>query len=314
MSYAADVKHEICALEIDQEYSIYELKAMMHISSSIHLSSNGNYISFQSATAYIARRFLKLVKKYYNSDVELIQKHDHKLNRKFLYSVNVLSNVSQIMYDMQTFSDREKEKQDILNNPQKAANYIRGAFLCCGSVNNPQTGSYHLEFGVNNENESVFLIRMINKFDLNAKITKRRNHSMIYLKDAENIVDLLRIIGAQQEAFKFEDVRIKRDFNNSINRVINCEIANQTKTAEAAKEQLKYIQYIEYNYPLEKLDGKILLIMKVRKENPEASLNELIAILKDRYQEDISKSGLNHRFRKIKEIALELQNIKNRSL
>ena len=145
----------------------------------------------------------------------------------------------------------------------------------------------------------------MNKRNFNAKIIKRRNRLVVYLKEAEKIVDVIRFIGAMNQAFSYEDVRIERDFSNSINRIINCEVANEQKTLTAAGEQLKYIQYLEFHYPLEELDARLLTVMKVRKDNPEASLVELIQILNDEYGQKISKPGLSHRFAKIKEIAIE---------
>jgi DNA-binding protein WhiA len=105
----------------------------------------------------------------------------------------------------------------------------------------------------------------------------------------------------------FENVVIKRTLSANINRLMNIDVANQQKTNASAKEQLKYIKYLEYNYPLEKLDPKLLMVMKVRKENPEASLLEMVDIINSTFDEDITKSGLNHRLRKIKEIAIDFE-------
>jgi DNA-binding protein WhiA len=143
-------------------------------------------------------------------------------------------------------------------------------------------------------------------YGLNAKIVKRRNDFVIYLKDIEEISDFLRIIGATKTVFDIDNLVIKREYSANIQRQMNAEIANEMKTLSAAKKQIKYIHTIEYNYPLEKLDPKILLVMKVRLENAEASFNELIEILNNKYGEKITKSGLNHRFIKIKELAEQI--------
>jgi DNA-binding protein WhiA len=144
----------------------------------------------------------------------------------------------------------------------------------------------------------------MNEFGLNAKITKRRNGLICYLKDVTSIEDFLRIIGASDTVFEYEDIRIKRDFNNSINRILNCEIANEKKTIQAANIQMKYIDYIEKSRV--KVDYKILQAMEIRKENPDASLNELVEYFEEKYKEKITKSGLSHRFSKLKEIAEEI--------
>lgn len=190
--------------------------------------------------------------------------------------------------------------------------YLAGLFVARGSVNDPNTTKYHFEMPISNSKKAVFALNLINQEPFNAKIIKRHAKYVIYIKDAEKIVDILRILGALNQAFNYEDIRIQRDFNNSLNRVINCEVANEQKAFVAAREQLKYIKYLEYNYPLETLDIKIITLMKVRKDNPEATLNELIDIIQNKYGENLSKSGLYHRFEKIKKIAEEHYNNTNK--
>lgn len=160
---------------------------------------------------------------------------------------------------------------------------------------------------MNNDNEAVFIQTILNSYNYNARITKRRDNYVVYVKEIEAICDILRIIGAKETVFNLEDKIITRGLKSQTKRQINFDIANQSKTNEAAKNELRYIRYLEYYYPLEKLDPKLLLLMKVRKENPEASLNELCQILLERYDEKVTKSGLNHRFRKLKEIAIDYQ-------
>lgn len=128
---------------------------------------------------------------------------------------------------------------------------------------------------------------------------------IVYIKEKDRIVEVLRRLGANVTMNEFENAIIKREISANINRALNTDVANQQKTNISAQEQLKYISYLELNYPLERLDPKLLLVMKVRKENKEASLNELVYLINDKYNEQITKSCLNHRFRKIKEIALD---------
>ncbi|UKI51180.1 MAG: DNA-binding protein WhiA [Clostridium sp.] len=120
----------------------------------------------------------------------------------------------------------------------------------------------------------------------------------LYIKDVNLICDFFKNYWSNRKCFfQIEDAVIKREIHQTVSRNLNCELANETKTFQAAKEQMAYIQYLEYNYPLDKLDPKLLLIMKVRKEHMEASFNELLEILeKNEYGEEMTKSGLNHRF------------------
>jgi len=191
--------------------------------------------------------------------------------------------------------------------------YLKGAFLIKGTVNNPLTSNYHLEMSTDKETEALFLQRCMNYFSLNARISKRRNHLIVYIKEKDAIVEFLRRIGANVSMNEFENTVIKRTLAANINRVMNIDVANQQKTNASAKEQIKYIKYLEFNYPLEKLDPKILMVMKVRKENPEASLLEMVDIINSTYDEEITKSGLNHRLRKIKEIAIDFEERKKAS-
>ncbi|MDE7213810.1 MAG: DNA-binding protein WhiA, partial [Anaeroplasmataceae bacterium] len=152
---------------------------------------------------------------------------------------------------------------------------------------------------------ALFIQRLMNLYNLNARIAKRRNHLIVYIKEKDRIVEFLRRIGANVTMNEFENAMIRREISANINRTLNTDVANQQKTNRSSIEQMKYITYLEYNYPLERLDSKLLLVMKERKENPEASLNELVDIINTKYNDQITKSGLNHRFRKLKEIALD---------
>ncbi len=307
MSFAQDCKTEVAQLPIGSNASIEtELEAYLRLSSEIILRNLSFIISFESANAYVARRFLEIVKKLYNAKTTLLTHQVEKLNLGIHYNVTIDTSSDVIIKSLNllgaSLNHSKIEERDEL---KKA--YLRAAFLAKGSINDPKKGGYHFEIATSNQEESVFIQRLLISYSLNAKIVKRRNDFVIYLKDIEEITDVLRIIGASKMVFEIENLVIKRDYKAGIQRLMNAEIANQMKTLSAAKKQVKYIHTIEYNYPLEQLDPKILLVMKVRLENPDASLNELIDILNNQYDEHITKSGLNHRFIKIKELAQEIE-------
>ena len=201
----------------------------------------------------------------------------------------------------------DKDASEFLTVSQEAQlSYLRGAFLVSGSVNDPKKAEYHLEIYSENSDTILKIQRLMNFIDMDAKITKRRKGYIVYLKDVNKIEDFLRYIGASQTVFEFEDIRIKRDFNNSINRILNCEIANEKKTIVAANSQLEDIELIE-KYHI-RLNDKLLQVIHLRKTYPDASLMELIDEYEVLYGETITKSGLNHRFKKIKDLANELRN------
>ena len=183
--------------------------------------------------------------------------------------------------------------------------YLRGAFLASGSVNNPETSRYHLEIYSLYENHNDAIAQMMNRFHLNAKTTKRRSGFITYLKGAEQIADFLRVIGAINAMLSFEDLRIMRDMRNSVNRLVNCDTANLKKTANAVAKQIDNIQLIEREIGLQELPEKLQLLATFRLENQEMSLKEVAEQVPDG---PISKSGINHRFKKINEIADKLRN------
>ena len=146
---------------------------------------------------------------------------------------------------------------------------------------------------------------MMNSLDFNARISKRKNYLITYIKAKNVIGTFLYAIGAQASMAYYEDMVITKEIKATALRSVNLDVANQDKTNEAAKEQLKYIQFLEYNYPLGDLDQKLLMVMKVRKEYPEHSLTQLLEIIHEEFDPKLTKSGLNHRLRKLKEIAVE---------
>lgn len=298
MSYANNVKSELMAIKKNR----LECKAFLY-GMLLNAKCNETTISFVVGNEEVGEYYEFLIHKLFpKTKIEKSVEHLNVLTQN-TYDIKDEDYTISNFFDL--FNIHSSFRDEIINNNKLIQNFLAGAFVTRGSVNDPSGSNYHFELSFDNSNTAIYVQKMINIYDFNAKIIKRRKNLIVYIKEAEKIVDLLRIMGSKKEAFNYEDVRIERDFNNSINRIMNCEIANEEKTLKAAKEQLKYILYLEYNYPLEKLDHKLLLVMKVRKDNMEASLNELVAIIKEVYDIDISKPGLSHRFSKIKELAVE---------
>ena len=313
MSYSSDVKDEISAIPLKNLIEqMYELEGMLRLASEIIIEADGIKISFQTANANVARRFLNLLKNYIKCDISIASKKVNRLNQNNIYYININSMSDALLEEFGLLTN-SPNTDEIVSSSETIAAYLRGAFLVKGSVNSPSSSNYHLEIYTTSSEESVFIQALLNHFDLNAKITKRRDNYIIYMKALESIKDFLRIIGSVQAVFMLEEAQIERELHSNVQRKLNIEVANDSKALKSAQEQLKYIRYIEYNYQLEKLDGRLLLIMKVRKQNPEASLNELIDILKNEHGEIITKSGLNHRLQRLKEIAVDLMEKKAKS-
>lgn len=310
MSYSFDVKEDILKFNTQTSQHLVELMALLRFSGEV-IISNPLRLSFTSANMPLIRYFIKLVKQFYiDVEYEINSRQQQKLNKQTFYSCVITNKAKTIIEDLGILDPVPYNKEEIINSPELIIAYLRGAFLAKGSVNNPITSNYHLEIVTDKESEALFIQRIMNQYDINARITKRRNSLLVYIKEKDSIIDFLRRLGSNVVMNEFENIVIKRSLAADVNRLLNIDVANQQKTNNAAKEQLKYIKYIEMNFQLEKLDPKLLMVMKVRKDNPEASLNELVEIINDIYEENITKSGLNHRLRKLKELAIDFESRK----
>jgi hypothetical protein len=306
MSFAKSVKDELINLKSSDAEQLAELSALLHLHTSISINNEGMSLQFTTNNAGIARRFVVILKHLYQSEIELLSKSSSKL-RKRGYIVNIKTNVKKIVEDHAMFDQNIGVYEKMTQTDVEKRAYIRGCFLSSGSINDPSKPTYHLEIFTEDKIEAIFIQRLMNHFDLNAKITKRRKGLIIYLKEAEAISNFLSVIGANESMFRYEDIRIKRDFNNSINRLINIEIANERKTLTAANKMLKDIEFIRENRDFDLLDQKLKDTIVLRESFPDASLNELIIEYKKMTGEPLSKSGMNHRLVKIKELADQIR-------
>lgn len=196
---------------------------------------------------------------------------------------------------------------EILYDDRTRRAYLAGIFLASGSVNNPDTSNYHLEMSVQDEPLAMYIEDMMNHYGLNAHVIKRRNRFVIYMKSAERIGDFLRAIGASTSVMEFETTRIDRSMANTVNRWNNCDIANEMKAMTASAKQIEDIAYVIDKAGIEILDSKTAEVAQIRLENPELTLNELADVYFDKTGQTISKSGLHHRFKKIKDEAARLR-------
>ncbi len=305
MTFARSVKEELTRIDSSKSMILAELSALLHLSGEVVYNKEGLFIEFTSSNIAITRRFVSLVKDLYDAEVELYKKEGSNLKKSGMLVI-IKSHTKQIVSE-HSLLEENTYNYDLLtaSNEEKQA-YLKGAFLASGSVNDPIKPNYHLEIFTKSKNEAIYVQRLMNHFDLNARITKRRNGLIIYIKEAEAISEFLKVIGAYDSVFKYEDLRIQRDFNNSINRVINCEIANEKKTLDAANNQLSQIKLIKQYKDIDSLDSKTREIILLREENPNSSLNELATAYEQKTGDKMSKSGINHRLVKIRELALDI--------
>ncbi len=307
MSFARTVKEELVTVPVELEEQLAEFSAFLNLNTEFHIESKHKMLDFKTNSPTVARRFLQLVRTLYQAETSLLTQKQVKLKQRQTVIIRINTKVEDIINEHGLFDNPLDNQELTTQSPEAKRAYLRAAFLSCGSVNHPKTAEYHLELYAKSSEQIIFIQQLMNSFDLNARITKRRKGFIAYLKNAEHISDFLQVVGAQNSVFKFEDIRIKRDFNNSINRVMNCEIANEKKIFIAANEQLKDIETIETVIPEHHIDEKMMMVMKLRKDNPESSLLDLTVFYEQAYGDTISKSGLNHRFMKIRQLAEQIK-------
>lgn len=307
MSFAAEVKKELTTLEVHREHAKAELAALIRMNGSLSINNQQFVLNVQTENAAIARRIYSLLKDHYDVRSELLVRRKMKLKKNNVYIVRLKQDTKRVLLDLDIMDGlmfNSHVSDEIMGNTQKMRSYLRGAFMASGSINNPETSRYHLEIYSIYEEHNQDICDMLNAYGLKARALERRNGSIAYLKGAEKIADFLTLIGATNSMLKFEDVRIVRDMRNSVNRLVNCETANMNKTIDAASKQIDNIEFIQNRVGLQALPDKLQEIAALRLEHPEVSLKELGEMIPSGA---ISKSGINHRIRKINEFADRLR-------
>jgi cell division protein WhiA len=308
LSFASEIKKELTTIANNACCNKSELAALIRMNGAVSFSRLHYSLDVQTENAAIARRIYTLIKSLYTHPVELLVRKKMKLKKNNVYIVRMNEGVKEMLVDMglliepyqfvRTISDEYKKKECC----RRA--YLRGAFLAGGSVNNPETSSYHLEIYNFYEEHNQALCDLLNDYHLHARILERKKGFIAYIKEAEKITEFLNYIGAHQALFKFEDVRIVRDMRNSVNRLVNCETANLNKTIGAAFRQVENIRFIKRTVGLDALPDKLKEIAILRMEHQDVSLKELGEMVSG---SKISKSGINHRLKKIDQFADQLR-------
>jgi cell division protein WhiA len=307
MSFAAQTKKELTMVESESCCEKAELSALIRMNGTVQLSTGRVILDISTENAAIARRIYSLLKKLYSVHAELLVRKKMRLKKNNVYIVRMPSGVQELLAELKIVSEGflftpSIEKDIIRGNCCKRA-YLRGAFLAGGSVNNPEGSSYHLEIASIYEEHCQALCKLANRFDLNARFIERKKGFVFYIKEGEKIIEFLSLIGAHQALFRFEDVRIMKDMRNSVNRIVNCETANLNKTIGAAVRQIENIKLLQEQVGLENLPEKLREVAEIRVQYPEINLKEVGDMLKG----SVSKSGVNHRLRKIDELAEKLR-------
>lgn len=280
MSFSTELKEEISKTEnlADKKSVEYELIGYLI---SNHINIEKDDIKFTTENEYNINRFSRLLSNLKIND----------------YKISIQGKVFTII-----FKEKELEKLDKIDlkdvSQEEAKWIIRGAYLGGGSINNPEN-KYHLELSIAKKENAEEIIRMLKNFDIKSNIIKKKKGYSIYLKEGEEISKFLALLGAHKSVIKFEEIRVQREMNNKINRIVNCETANLNKTINASIEQIEAIRKLKKSKKFSQLEDSLKEIANVRLENPNLSLVELGKKLK----EPLGKSGVNYRLKKIMEIA-----------
>ena len=308
MSFASETKKELTNLEVKDCCGKAELSALIRMNGSLSFSNRKLIVDIQTENAAIARRIYILIKKNFPVQVELLVRKKMRLKKNNVYIVRLSEQAREILDELKILSEgfvfTHNISEELIKKKCCKRSYLRGAFLAGGSVNNPETSSYHLEIFSLYKEHNDSLCELMNTFDLNSKTLERKKGFITYLKEAEKITDFLGVIGAHSALLKFEDIRIVRDMRNSVNRLVNCETANLNKTIGAALRQVENIRYIDETVGLHILPDKLREIAELRVAYQDVTLKELGEMVSGG---TISKSGINHRLRKIDEIADKLR-------
>ena len=303
MSFTTNIKEEISSFKNTKSELIAELSGYIRNNGNIQ----DNMITMSTENKWIMERVSNSLKDFYNIDVPIETVENLNFRKKDLYQIKISLTNDKCLKELGIIDDNneyiETVPSYIVGANEEIRGYLRGVFLACGSINDPKTSRYHMELLVERPSEAVFVQKLLNLFDLNAKILNRDKGYMIYIKEAERISDFIKIIGANKAVLYYEDIRVYRDKKNNTNRLNNMEQANMDKVIETANSQLKDIEIIEENDGLVLLDDKVLIALKYRKKYPEASLKELAEIISLETNKSITKSGLNHRLKKIEDLA-----------
>ena len=312
MSFSSKVKGEICRYnDISKDEALSEITAIMKASGTLGFSGKGLKFRITTENPASARLAFSILKDYFEIHAKLMVKKSNSLKKNNIYMVVIdeemgvknLLEIAGILREVDGILSLDYSIDNkFIDTEDKKRAFIRGAFIGGGSVSNPEK-TYHLEFVAHSEEFANDLKNVINHYKLNSKVIKRKNSFIVYIKEVEKIQDMLSILGAHTCLLEMENIRIVKEMRNNVNRLVNCETANLSKTVNAAVRQVESIKYIDSTVGISRLPKNLQEIAYLRLENPEESLKELGEML----DPPVGKSGVNHRLRKIEKIAQELK-------
>ena len=306
MSFTAEIRDELSRIELECKGCIKaELAALIRIEGTLSISGGHPRLEISTETAAVARTIITLLHgSSLNLKTELTIRRSvlHKAHN-FLIIVPYQSGLTPALRGLGILGDEGFEqgiKYGLVAKDCCAASYLRGAFLASGYVADPR-GDFHFELSTTNLGMAEGLIKIMNRFGINARLTQRHNTYVIYLKGAEDILRFLAVTGAHQGALKLEEQRLLKSVRNDTNRRVNAEIANAKKTSRAAEEQVAAIRALIEKRGIDAIPASLQEVCLLRLKHPEASIKEL----GEYANPPLSKSAVYHRIRRINEMLAE---------
>jgi hypothetical protein len=274
----------------------------------IQLTQKKVKIEIATENPSTARYIFSLIKQLFQIQPEVMVRKRVRLKKNNVYVLRLSSSANDVLsklfiIEKKTWKQTEGIASSLFSKSCCKKGYLRGAFLASGSVNNPDSASYHLEIVSTYDDHAKSLCNLLNEFYLHAKVIERKKGYVVYIKEGDKIGELLNIIGAHASLLQFENVRIMKDMRNSVNRIVNCETANLNKVIQAAMRQIENIQVIDRVMGLDQLPKNLREVAETRMKYPELNLTELGELLPSG---KVSKSTMNHRLRKLDEMANRL--------
>ena len=300
MSFTSIIKNELVSINLSKLEQLSELSGFLR--NSIEGKKKLNIVT---ENASIARLIFNLLKTNYDALIKVSVKKGYNYNKNYLYNLEVYKNDYIIINDLSL--DSNIPDIYLIDDEDSKRAYLRGVFLACGSINDPKKSRYHMEFSFNDKEYSNFIDRLLKSYNLNSKILKRDTRYIVYVKESEKIGDFLRLIKAVNALLYYENIRIYRNKKNNLNRINNCEQANVDKIIQTAKNQVDDINLIKEHDAYDLLDDKLKEASIYRLKYPEESLSDLSKIMSLETNTNITKSGLYHRFNKLKYLANKLR-------
>lgn len=305
MTYTTRIKEEITKNTLNENEKICELSGFIRFGAQI---KNSIIITLENAS--IARRIYSESKEIFGIRPKITIRNQRRFRIKQIYILEIKEKVDYILKFLNLMEGKKKILPNeffLTNNEEKIA-YLEGVFLAVGTVNDPASSGYHLEMVTEMNREVIFLTKLFKDLGITAKHIKRNSKYMLYIKNAEVIGDIIKMFKATNSYFYFEDIRIYKDHKNMVNRLNNCEIANQEKTITTGLKQLEDIKYLKEQDLYSLLDESTKIVLDYREKYPESSLRELADIISMETDYKIGKSGVNHHFIKVKNLIKRHQN------